>query len=559
MNINFYTTTILLSTLWFVVTSFFSYFKPGLRPKLIISLSVLATGFGLFASLVAGYGVYTSDLIQIFLVENPYFEISLRLDSLSVIMFSMISIIGFVVMKFSFNYLDGDNRQGIFLGRLALTIASVQFLVLSGSLLTFFASWVLTSICLHRLLVFYPERIGARVSAKKKFWVARLSDMSLLVAFTFLFLEFGNGNLEMIFSQIKSVDSLVKLSGNVSWAALFIAFAAFFKSAQLPTHGWLIEVMETPTPVSALLHAGLLNAGPFLLIRMSNVLETSSYVLALIIAVGGITALYGTLANATQTSIKTSLGYSSVAHMGFSIMVCGIGVYPAAMLHLVGHSFYKAHSFLSSGSAIEVYMASRVSKSIKQGSILRIGLGALLALVVFSAGIYFMPFDPQDLGMWMVSAFVFLGIASLMANSTDVQWDLNLVLRTLGAGVLVTAMFFGLEYMSHAILSSQVPPLRLPTTLHISIVVLLLFAFSTVIFIQQTAAKWQDRKWVRVWSVHFRNGLYLNAVFDRIIGTFSLNQSGLEEEEVMYLDLKEEKDPSIYSVKHIVLKQSIEA
>ncbi len=559
MNTDYYSTFILLSALGFVLTSVGSFFQPGLRPRSIISLSKFSIGFSLIASLVAGYGVYSQEVIQISLVDNPLLGLSLRLDPLSVIMFSMISIIGFVVMKFSFNYLDGDQRQGVFLGRLALTIASVQFLVLSGSLLLLLVSWILTSVCLHRLLVFYPERIGARVSAKKKFWVARLSDLSLLVAFAFLILEFGNGNLEYIFSQIKSSENLANLSGNVSWAALFIALAAFFKSAQLPTHGWLIEVMETPTPVSALLHAGLLNAGPFLLIRMSNILETSTYVLALIIAVGGVTALYGTLANATQTSIKTSLGYSSVAHMGFSLMVCGIGVYPAAMLHLVGHSFYKAHSFLSSGSAIEVYMASRVSKSIKQGSLKRIGLGVLLALIVFSAGAYYLPFNSQDMGMWMVSAFIFLGIASLMANATDVQWDLSLVVRALVAGITVTALFFGLEFLSHSILHSQVPPAREPSVLHIALTIFLLFGFATVIFIQQTAAKWQDQKWVRVWSVHFRNGLYLNAVFDRVIGAFSLRQNNLEEEEVVYMGVKEEEEPSVYSVKHIVLKESMDA
>ena len=135
-------------------------------------------------------------------------------------------------------------------------------------------------------------------------------------------------------------------------AAALLAIAALLKSAQFPTHGWLTEVMETPTPVSALLHAGVVNAGGFLLIRFADVMLQAPVVLAVLVMVGGFTALFGSLVMLTQSAVKTSLAWSTVAQMGFMILQCGLALFPIALLHIVAHSLYKAHAFLASGSAI---------------------------------------------------------------------------------------------------------------------------------------------------------------------------------------------------------------
>ncbi len=116
--------------------------------------------------------------------------------------------------------------------------------------------------------------------------------------------------------------------------------------------------METPTPVSALLHAGILNAGPFLALRMAYVLDTNRSATTALLVIGGITAVFASVVLLTQPSVKVALAYSSAAHMGFMLMVCGMGLYPAALLHLVAHSFYKAHAFLASGSVIDEQRAA---------------------------------------------------------------------------------------------------------------------------------------------------------------------------------------------------------
>ena len=117
--------------------------------------------------------------------------------------------------------------------------------------------------------------------------------------------------------------------------------------------------METPTPVSALLHAGVINAGGFLLIRFADVMLLAPGVLAVLVMIGGFTALFGGLVMLTQPAVKTSLAWSTVAQMGFMILECGLALFPLALLHIVAHSLYKAHSFLASGGAVESVAAIR--------------------------------------------------------------------------------------------------------------------------------------------------------------------------------------------------------
>jgi NAD(P)H-quinone oxidoreductase subunit 5 len=518
MTQNILVLLVLLSPLIFVLTAFSSWFQPGKRPLFIKKLSVSAS---LISLAVAAFG--TVALLQYGEMETPTYGInglgfSLRLDSLSLLMFSMIALLSFVVVRFSLNYLDGDARQGVFIGRLAATIAAVQLLVLAGNLALLFIAWVLTSMTLHRLLVFYRERPGARVAARKKFIVARLGDLSLLGAIVLLFQQFGSGNLEIIFQGIKDAqESGLSLSG-LGTAGIFLALAAILKSAQFPTHGWLIEVMETPTPVSAMLHAGLLNAGPFLIIRMAFVMEASTAASMLLIAIGGFTALFASVVFLTQTSVKTALGYSSAAHMGFSLMVCGLGVFPAAMLHMVAHSFYKAHSFLATGSVIDSMRAAKFTGTIRSGNPLRIALGILMGFGVYIAFALAWGVDPKtELPLLAIGAIISLGLARLFTSALDSNGSPKLFLRASLLSIMVAASFFILEAGAHFLLAAQLPVLALPSLSEIILISILLSAFATVIFIQIMSPFLAEKPSYRALALHLRNGLYMNTLFDRLV------------------------------------------
>ena len=523
---NFITIIALFSPAIFAVTALISWFQPGSRPLIVKRMGIISAIIsiviaGICGSLVISYGILQTNMIGL-----QGLGLSLRLDPISVLMLTMIALLGFIIVRFSNNYLDGDKRQGIFIGRLAATISSVQLFVLSGNLGLLWVSWILTSISLHRLLVFYTNRPGALVAAKKKFILARLADICLLIACVLLYKEFGTGNLEVIFTAIKRMSSSGVPIAGIEATAIFLVLAALLKSAQFPTHGWLIEVMETPTPVSALLHAGLLNAGPFLIVRMAYVMEASTMAPIILISIGGFTALFASVVYLTQTSIKTALGYSSVAHMGFSLLVCGLGVYPAAMLHLVAHSFYKAHAFLSSGSVIDVVRGSKVAQSANLGSPFRIVLGVAMALTLYVIFAMIWGIEPaKELPLLAIGAIIIMGVSRLFTSAIDSKENFSMLVPAGLLAVLVTAAFFSLESGTHFILASQLPLSSALGLGKIVLTVILLVAFGLVVFIQILSPVLSQTPFWRAMAIHLRNGLYANALFDKMVGAIHIHAS----------------------------------
>jgi len=526
MTENMLSLLVILSPLAFIITAVASWFQPGGQPSLVKKLSIASAVFTIFIAALSGFFVMKYGLLQSGTLGYGGIGLAVRLDSLSVLMLGMIALLGYVVLRFSLNYLDGDQRQGIFLGRLAATIASVQLLVLSANLGLLFISWVLTSHFLHRLLVFYSDRPRAVIAARKKFIMARLGDACLLGAVTLLYSHFGTGDLETIFQGVKNnVASVMNFTG-LETAAVLLALAAILKSAQFPTHGWLVEVMETPTPVSALLHAGLLNAGPFLITRMAFLMSGATYAPVILIIFGGFTGLFASVAFLTQPSVKTALGYSSVAHMGFMLMVCGLGVYPAAMLHLVAHSFYKAHAFLSSGSVIDVVRASKVTVPKRLGNPVRIAGSIFLALAIYLGFSLLWGIDPvEELALLATGAIIVMGLSQMLAAALDSSGNFSGMLRTCLLAILVATTFFSLESGTHHLLQSQLPGLNQPgllTTLLIGMVVL---AYGVAVLAQILAPTFLPGPFWKKMSVHFRNGWYANAILDRMVGALKISTS----------------------------------
>lgn len=514
---------ILLAPLAFVITALFSWFQPGRKAKGVMRLSTWATILTLIVALAGDIAVVKFGLLESGTLAIKGMGLSVRLDPLSMLMLSMIAILGFVIIRYSQRYLEGDARHGAFIGRMSVTIASVQLLVLAGNLGLLFLAWVLTSLTLHNLLVFYKDRPRARIAARKKFIVARLGDACLLGAIILLYQEFGTGNLEAIFNAIKS-GSMGPAGAGWGTAAVLIAFAALLKSAQFPTHGWLVEVMETPTPVSALLHAGLLNAGPFLITRMAFVVNGTHYAPVVIILFAGFTALFSSVVHLTQPSVKTSLGYSSSAHMGFSLLACGLGVYPAAMLHLVAHSFYKAHAFLSSGSVIEKVRAAKVSKPKRKGSALRIVGGFVLAFVVYVGFALLWGIDPVDeLALLATGAIVVMGLSQLITTALDSTGTWKGMLQTCLLAIAVATAFFSLEESMRFILTTQLPGLVQPNVMTTILIAVVLVAFGATVIIQILAPVYPSNPFWRAMGIHFRNGWYANALFDRMIGALRIS------------------------------------
>ncbi len=555
MNQYFLSLLTIASPLFFAVTALTSWFEQGLRPTLVKKMAVASTWISILVAAMSGFFVFEYGVLETTLIGIEGLGLSLRLDSVSILMFSMIALIGFIVVRFSLNYLDGDDRQGAFIGRLAATMASVQLLVLSGNLGILFLSWVLTSMSLHRLLIFYKERPGAIISARKKFILARLGDACLLAAAVLLYTQYETGNLEVIFNSLQAAISTGQTPAGIETIAGLLAGAALLKSAQFPTHGWLIEVMETPTPVSALLHAGLLNAGPFLIIRMAYVMDASTYASMVLIGIGGFTALFASVVFLTQTSVKTALAYSSIAHMGFSLMTCGLGAYAAAMLHLVAHSFYKAHSFLSSGSVIDLIRSAKVKSAKRIGSPIRIGLGILMGLGVYTGFAILWGVDPiKERSLLVIGAIIALGLSRLFTSALDSNGNVKLILRASLLSLLVTTAFFTLESGMHHLLSGELPALAIPGTMETILIGGILLIFGATVFIQIIAPVISATPFTRAWAIHLRNGLYVNTVFDRTVrslyahGTEPKPQVVESLEQISHQPTAEIKQPQIETV-----------
>lgn len=470
-------------------------------------------------SLAAGVAVFTTGPLVSPVIGTASLGISLRLDALSVVMFWLVTFLGTLLIQFSRNYLDGDPRQSIFLSRLYLTISTVLFLVLSGNLWQLVLAWIGTSFALHQLLVFYPTRPRAIIAARKKFIVARSGDICLVVAAILVARTFGTSDLGEIHKAASSALSSGVVPEGVGLAAVLIVAAAALKSAMFPLHGWLLEVMETPTPVSALLHAGLLNAGIFLVVRLSDVVALFTPALILLITIGGFTAIFASSAMITQSSVKVSLAYSSAAHMGFMLMLCGFGAYRVAIMHLVAHSCYKAHAFLSSGSIIEYAQNTGSQKLNKVPQPLALFVNLAVSLVIFVAIAALLGIDAtQYPGETALGAIFVIAVTYLLVKSTTEKAHNYIVIgRTVLMAVLVTFAFFALELVAAALLGNVVAGFPTPDMATLAAMGLVVIAFGIVTIFSALLPVLSHRPIWRILYVHLKNGFYANALFDRFL------------------------------------------
>ncbi len=449
------------------------------------------------------------------------FGVSIRLDAVSVVMFLLVSFIGWVVVRYAATYLDGEARQGAFTGWLCMTLASVLLLVLSGNLVQLVLAWVATSFFLHRLLLFYPDRVAAQRAAAKKFVTARLGDVALIAAAVLLTLAYGTADIAQILSAARAGSG----GGLAITAAGFLAAAALLKSAQFPMHGWLTEVMETPTPVSALLHAGVINAGGFLLIRFADVMLLAPGVLAVLVMVGGFTALFGGLVMLTQPAVKTSLAWSTVAQMGFMILECGLALFPLALLHIVAHSLYKAHSFLASGGAVDLIAANRRPGPVaipKAGAVGRAFLLALAIYAVVGFGFGFQHKSPQAIAL---GAILIFGVAYMLAQGLADAAPRALTRRTVVYAVATSVSYFALQVFAVWLTSNVLPAPPAPGPLQWALIVLAVISFGLVAVVQAMFPLWAYHPAAAGLRVHLSNGFYVNAVFDRLLRGWRLRSA----------------------------------
>ena len=270
----------------------------------------------------------------------------------------LVAYLGWIIGDYARRYLDGEPGQTRFVVAYLATLASVSTVVVSGNLAEMILAWSASSLSLHQLLTYYPDRPAAIIAAHKKFVASRLAEAALAGAAILLYRQWRTLDLGALATLARATPVLPTPA---AIAAALIAIAVLLKCAQLPLHGWLIQVMEAPTPVSALLHAGVVNLGGYVLIRLAPLESAAPSARALLVVIGGLSAVLAGLVMLTRITVKVRLAWSTCSQMGFMVMECGLGLFDLALLHLIAHAAYKAYAFLSAGDTVQDSLARRMS------------------------------------------------------------------------------------------------------------------------------------------------------------------------------------------------------
>jgi len=273
-------------------------------------------------------------------------DIGFQLDPLSATMAVTIAGLSWLVARFSVNYLHNEAGFGRYFTVLPLFVGAMLLLVLAENYLMLFVAWEVVGACSYLLIAFYRDRTSAGEAGTRAFVLNRVGDAGLLAGI-FVLAAQNNG---LSYSEVLA-SPLPAATGTAVGLCLLMGAAG--KSAQMPLGGWLARAMEGPTPSSALIHgATMVTAGVYLVVRSAPLYERAPIALVAVGVVGAMTVLYGQLAGLTQTDIKGMLAASTNAHLGFMLLLCGLGLYPIAIFHLVAHAFYKTNLFLTAPSIL---------------------------------------------------------------------------------------------------------------------------------------------------------------------------------------------------------------
>jgi NAD(P)H-quinone oxidoreductase subunit 5 len=269
-------------------------------------------------------------------------------DGLTVVMWVAVTFFSGIIHSFSQRYLAGSKHRTRFFTRVFAFTAAVMVLVAADNILLFASAWLAMGLLMAQLIGLvegWPQAQAAAAVARRYFLAS-----SALLAASLVTLSWYTGTMAIseIISAVGTIPSTVALL-----AAGGLLLAAMVQSALVPFHTWLLSSMTAPTPASALMHAGFVNAGGILLTRFAPVVSIDATFMLLIVVVGAVSALLGKLLKSVQSDVKRQLGCSTTGQMGFMIMQAGLGFFGAAVTHLILHGFYKAYLFLSTGDQVE--------------------------------------------------------------------------------------------------------------------------------------------------------------------------------------------------------------
>jgi NADH-quinone oxidoreductase subunit L len=306
--------------------------------------------------LIASEGAVSIRLYDPSSVANVALPLGFHIDRLSAVMMVLISAVGAIIYRYSVNYMYQEPGYRRFLALIGFTTFVLLCMVASANLIMLFVFWQLLSYLLS-LLAHNLTHVATFQGAFRTFTFLRVGDVAFLAGIVLAHSFYGTIEFQELFTRAAdtpiTISPLpgVEMSG-VTAVTLLIFIGGMSKSAQFPLHVWLPHSLYAPTPVHALLHAGIINAGGFLMNRLAPLYGLSSTTLHVAFVVGMLTAVLGASMMLTQNDIKKTLGFSTIGQMGYMIMECGLGAFALAVFHLIAHGLFKATVFLNCGNVI---------------------------------------------------------------------------------------------------------------------------------------------------------------------------------------------------------------
>ncbi|MFF5264189.1 NADH-quinone oxidoreductase subunit L [Actinomadura viridis] len=296
-------------------------------------------------------------LWQFFDVGSFKVDMGLLVDPLSISFVLLITGVGTLIHIYSIGYMAEDPDRRRFFAYLNLFVAAMLLLVLGDNYVAMFIGWEGVGLASYLLIGFWQYKPSAAVAAKKAFVVNRVGDFGFLTAIMLMFATFGTVGFEQILGSGAEHPGLAAglSQGTATAIGLLLLVGACGKSAQLPLQSWLLDAMEGPTPVSALIHAAtMVTAGVYLIVRSSAIFEMSADAQLAVTIVGAATLLAGAIIGCAKDDIKKALAGSTMSQIGYMMLAAGLGPvgYAVAIAHLIAHGFFKAGLFLGAGSVM---------------------------------------------------------------------------------------------------------------------------------------------------------------------------------------------------------------
>ncbi|MCW2858177.1 MAG: dehydrogenase subunit, partial [Marmoricola sp.] len=317
-----------------------------------VAISFLISLILFFSLLGRGHGdrQVTQHLWTWFSAGHYTVNLDLLYDPLSALFLLLITGVGGIIHVYSIGYMEHDERRRRFFGYLNLFVAAMLVLVLASDYVGLFLGWEGVGLASYLLIGFWQHKPSAAAAAKKAFVINRVGDMGLFLGSALIFATFGSTSFAAV-----SASSHHASSGTLTVIGLLLLLGACGKSAQFPLQTWLLDAMEGPTPVSALIHAAtMVTAGVYLIVRSNFIFSLSENARTAVIIIGCITLLMGAVIGCAKDDIKKALAGSTMSQIGYMVLAAGLGPagYAFAIFHLLTHGFFKANMFLGAGSVM---------------------------------------------------------------------------------------------------------------------------------------------------------------------------------------------------------------